>query len=55
MQSAEVYRTDGRGFKSVRITLKDNGTEGGGREAFVPFDKEARGDKSDLPDLRVSQ
>ena len=30
MRSAELYRTDGRDFKSIRVTLKDNGAKGGG-------------------------
>lgn len=30
MRSAELYRTDGRDFKSIRVTLKDDGAKGGG-------------------------
>lgn len=42
-QNAELYRTDGRDLKSVRVTLKDNGAKGGGGRLFVPLTTRKQG------------
>lgn len=43
MQSAETHTTDGRDFKSIRVTLKDNGTEGRGGRLLYPLTTRKQG------------
>lgn len=42
-QSAELYGTDGRDFKRLRVTLKDNGAKGGGRRLLYPVTTRKQG------------
>lgn len=37
------HRTDGRDFKSIRVTLKDNGAKGGGGRLLYPLTTRKQG------------
>lgn len=55
LQSAKLHRADGRDFKSVRVTLKDNSAKGGMGGFCTVWQQGNRKDKSYLPDSCASQ